>query len=149
MPIGEFCNREVVVTSPETPIPDVARLMRRYHVGDVVIAEEREGERIPVGILTDRDIVVALVAEDVDVDKFSAGEVMSFDLTTTREEEDLSEALRIMRERGVRRLPVVNGRGGLVGILTMDDVLELLAEQASHLVTLVSNEEKREKRCRN
>jgi len=148
MAISEICSREVIVTGPETPIMDVARLMRKYHVGNVVVTEDRQGERIPVGIVTDRDIVVGLVAQDVDVEAFSAGEVMSYDLTTVCEDDDLFEAIHLMREHGVRRLPVTNARGGLVGILAMEDVLELMAEQATDLARLVTKELERERRHR-
>jgi len=148
MKVGEVCNREVVVVDREASIPEAARLMRHLHVGDVVVAEERGGDRIPVGILTDRDIVVELLAEDVPLDAVTVGDAMSSELLTIGEEEEVMSALQLMRGRGVRRAPVVKAGGSLVGILAVDDLIDLMAEQLSDLVKLIGNEQQREQRRR-
>lgn len=77
MPIGEICNREVVIVRKEDSILEAAKLMREYHVGDVVVVDDREGRVIPLGILTDRDIVVELIAKEVPLDSVSVQDVMS------------------------------------------------------------------------
>lgn len=141
MLVGELCNREVVIVDRDATILEAAKLMRWHHVGDVIVAEERGGEKVPIGILTDRDIVVELLAEEIDLAIVSVGDAMSFELLTAAENDDLLETVQRMRNRGVRRLPVVNAAGGLVGILTLDDVLEILAEQLSDVVRLVGNEQ--------
>jgi len=148
MKVGELCNREVVVVEPGASIKESAALMRRYHVGDLVVVEDRGAQKVPRGILTDRDIVVGLLAENIDPDKISAGDLMSFDLLCAREEDDLLDSLQEMRRRGVRRLPVVNAAGGLEGILTLDDLLEVFAEQLGGLARLVGNEQTHERRLR-
>jgi len=145
MSIGEVCNREVIVVQRDEAIMDAVQLMRQYHVGDVVIVEERQGERLPVGILTDRDIVVELLAQQVDLDAVSVGDAMSYELLTLNEEAELLDALKQMRARGVRRAPVVSSRGALIGIITLDDLLELLMEQVADLVGLVSRERRMER----
>jgi len=144
MKVGEVCNREVVWVDREASILDAARLMRRHHVGDLVVAEERQGRRIPVGILTDRDIVVELLAEQVPLEAISIGDVMTFELLTAGEGDEVMETLQQMRSRGVRRVPVVDGAGDLAGILAVDDLIELVAEQLTDLVKLIGVEQRRE-----
>ena len=144
MAVGEICNREVVITEKALSVVNVARLMREHHVGDLVVVETRDGRKHPVGIVTDRDIVVEVVAAGVNPDLLKVGDIMGPEVATVRESEGLFEALRYMRGKGVRRMPVVDGAGGLVGILTMDDLLSLLAEEMTELAKLVSHERQRE-----
>jgi len=144
MAVGEICNREVVMTEKSVSVVEAAQLMRTHHVGDLVVVEEKGGRRHPVGIVTDRDIVVEVVAAGVNPDTFKVGDIMGPELATLRESEGLFEALRYMRDKGVRRMPVVDRDGGLVGILTLDDLLSLLAEEMTELAKLVSHERQRE-----
>jgi CBS domain-containing protein len=138
--MGEICNREVVVIDREGSILQAARLMREYHVGNVIIVEERNDVRIPVGILTDRDIVRALVASEVALDKVSVGDAMSFDLLTVQEEEDIIGTIKKMRHHGVRRVPVVNRAGALQGIVAVDDLIDLVCEELMELVGLIQHQ---------
>lgn len=147
MSIGTLCNREVVVTVKESTVVEAARLMRSFHVGDVVVLEEGD-ERRPLGLVTDRDVVLGVVAPGLDPESVTVGDVMSADLVTVTEDVDFWEALALMRQRGVRRLPVVNERGGLEGILTLDDALALINEAMADLVVLVSREMGREETTR-
>ncbi len=144
MSVGEICNREVIIIGREGTIYEAAELMRKYHVGDVVVVEEKSEENIPVGILTDRDIVVLLIAPNVDLDSVTVGDVMSFELESVREEEDVMDTIKQMRSKGVRRVPVVNQRGGLEGILAVDDLIELFAEQLTDLTKLIMRGQQRE-----
>jgi len=148
MEVGEVCTREVVVAGTGITVAEAAKLMRRHHVGNLVVVEQREGSPMPVGILTDRDIVVELVANDVDVRLLSLGEVMTFDLITAEEKEDILETLTKMKTHGVRRIPVVNEAGRLTGILAVDDLVELIAEQLGDLISLFRRQELREKEHR-
>lgn len=144
MKVGEICNREVVFVDREAAILEAAQLMRRHHVGDVVVTEERAGIRVPVGILTDRDIVVELLAEQIPLEAVAVGDAMSSELLTVSTEEEVMDALQRMRGRGVRRAPVVDPGGALAGILAADDLIDLVAEQLSDLVKLIGNEQQRE-----
>ena len=148
MAVGEICNREVVITEKSASVVDAARLMRTHHVGDLVVVEEKGGRNQPVGIVTDRDIVVEVVAAGVNPDALKVGDIMGSEVATVRESEGLFEALRYMRDKGVRRMPVVDREGGLVGILTLDDLLSLLAEEMTELAKLVSHERQREAAAR-
>jgi len=148
MAIGEICNREVVFVQRETTVLEASRLMRQYHVGDLVVIDESAGKRVPVGIVTDRDIVLEIVCMELDASVLTVGDIMGLELATVRESEGVFETMRYMRSKGVRRVPVVDAHGGLVGIVTLDDLLEILAEEMNELARLVSTERKRESQTR-
>ncbi len=148
MTVGHFCNREVVICGRESTIVEVAQLMRLHHVGDVVIVEDREDIPVPVGIITDRDLVVELIADGVDLDAVTVGDVMSYELVTARTDDSIWETLKRMRGQGVRRIPVVNDQGGLEGILALDDILELLAEELSMLAKVPACAQTKEEQLR-
>jgi CBS domain-containing protein len=148
MAIGEICSREVVLTTKEMSVRAAAQLMREYHVGALVVVDESSGVRVPIGILTDRDIAVGIVAKGLDADGLTVGEVMTPDLTTVRERAGVAETIELMRAKGVRRLPVVDERGALVGIVTADDFVDLLAEEMSALARMIAREQRREAETR-
>jgi len=129
-------------------ILEAAKLMRDYHVGGVVVVEDKDGEVAPVGILTDRDIVVELIAKDVPIDSVFLEDVMSSDLAAVDENRGVWDTIKFMRAKGVRRIVVVNEKGSLVGILSVDDLFEFLSEELSDLVRLFMQERSREKEIR-
>ena len=148
MPIGELCNRDVVFATRDNTVAEAAELMRHHHVGDLVVVEEELGQRLPIGMLTDRDLVVEVLAKNVAINDVTVGDLMSVDLVVAHETDGVYETIQLMRSRGVRRLPVVGQHGGLVGIISVDDLLELLAEEIAGLARLVSREQQREKKTR-
>lgn len=149
MTVGEVCNRNVAVVDRNETIVDAASHMRAFHVGDLVVVEDRQGRRVPIGIITDRDIVVGAVAPDTGhINTLLVGDIMSPDLVTVLEHEAVEAALKKMEEHGIRRLPVVDGDGALVGILTLDDALQFLTEQQIGLVKTVAQEQRHERRFR-
>lgn len=148
MQIGEVCNREVIVTERDTSVREAAALMRDFHVGNLVVVEDRAGVRAPVGIITDRDVTIEVVAMGVDPEMIKVGEVMGPELITARETETVYETLQRMRQHGVRRIPVLDSRGGLTGIVSLSDLLEFLAEELSSLSKVEPREQAREARVR-
>jgi CBS domain-containing protein len=148
MNIGELCNREVIVVNRDDSVLSAAQLMREYHVGDVVVVEQRGAARVPVGIITDRDIVVELVATEVDPKTVTVSDTMNGELLTVGEDEQLTELVATMRGKAVRRVPVVDSNHSLVGIVTLDDVIDVMAEQLNALVALVQREQHQEKLTR-
>jgi CBS domain-containing protein len=118
--------------------------MRDQHVGNLVVVDERELGRVPIGIVTDRDLVLEVLATGRDAHTAKVSDVMTRDPVTIEDTMDVEHGLERMRKHGIRRLPVVDRSGSLVGILTLDDVLELLEEQVSGLVRLVVQEQRRE-----
>jgi len=144
MNAGDLCNREVITTTRDASIQHVASIMRDQHVGCVIIIEEIAGHVSPVGILTDRDIVVEVLAQDIPVSNVNAGDVMSFALLKVNEDDSVSEVAVRMRARGVRRVPVVTRSGELTGILALDDILGHLSEELSLLATAIRREVEQE-----
>jgi CBS domain-containing protein len=148
MPISECCNSQVVTCDADATLPEVAALMRRHHVGDVVVVEEREGRRLPLGIVTDRDIVIETMALDLDAKLFTAGDIMISPPITAPEGAGFVETLRLMRQHGIRRLPVVNEAGSLAGIVTADDIIKLLSIELSMMTGAIANEQRQERMLR-
>lgn len=148
MAIGEICNREVVFAQRETTVLEAARLMREHHVGDLVVVDESGGKRVPVGIVTDRDVVLEIVCMELDASVLTVGDIMGLELATVRDNEGVFATIRYMRSKGVRRIPVVDAGGGLVGIVTLDDLVEILAEEMNELAKLIATEGRRERQTR-
>lgn len=145
---GEICTRSVTIAFRTTSVDEAARLMRDNHVGCLVVVDEVDGRRIVVGVLTDRDIVTAVVAPGIDAATLTVDDVMTTDLVTAREDDSLIDLMRSMRRKGVRRIPVVGGQDELTGVVTLDDVLGVLSEELSLLVGTVDNEGQRERKMR-
>ncbi len=149
MRIKEICSRVVVVAEPHTDLREAARMMRDHHVGALVVVEKREGTTRPVGIVTDRDIVVEVVAATgVTPESLTVRDVMSSDLVLARETDGVFEAVERMQDSGTRRLPVVAADGALVGILTLDDVLRMIAGEMTALAIAAQRSVTRETRTR-
>lgn len=144
MAIGEICNREVIIVEQEDSVLVAAQLMRHNHVGNVVVVEQRNGRTLPIGIVTDRDIVLEIVAPELKSDVMTVGDIMVQELGSVRESSGVYEAIQHMRTLSVRRLPVVDEEGALVGIVTLDDLLMLLADELHALARMVEREQQRE-----
>ncbi len=148
MGIGDICKRDVAFAGRETTAQAAAKLMRHYHVGSLVVIDDNEGRRRPVGIVTDRDIVVEIYALDLDPNVITIGDIMTTELVTVPESFGVMETTQLMRMKGVRRVPVVDGDGNLIGIVAVDDVLQILAEELTTVAQAVSHEQSREVRMR-
>ena len=144
MTIGKICNRNVVCATRETTVVEAANLMRRHHIGDLVVVDESNGRRLPVGIVTDRDIVVEVVAPGLDAKGIRLGDLLIGRLTSVEEREHSADVVRLMAAKGVRRMPVVDSAGILVGIVTIDDLLPQLATELRELSELAPRSRQRE-----
>jgi CBS domain-containing protein len=145
---GEICNRIVVVAERDTPLLEAAKRMREQHVGCLVVVDETGAGRLVVGMLTDRDIVTAVIARAVEPDVLRVEDMMTTDVVTVAESTPFAELLATMRRKGLRRLPVTDAKGGLVGLVTLDDLLEIVAEQMRTLVQAIETEQRRERNTR-
>lgn len=145
---GEICNRIVVVAERRTPLVDAARRMREEHVGCLVVVDATTAGRKVAGVLTDRDIVTAVVARSVAPDMLRVEDVMTADVVAVSTATPFAELLATMRRRGLRRLPVVDDQGALQGLVTLDDVLEVLAEHMRSLAQAIDVEQQRERKTR-
>lgn len=149
MAIGEICNRDVVFAPGETSARGAAELMRGHHVGTVVVVNDTSPDRrVPLGIVTDRDLVVAIVAKGLDPESIRLDALMAPDLLTVRETDGIAETIERMRTKGTRRMPVVDASGALLGIVTADDLIDLLAEELTGLARMMAREQKREAEVR-
>lgn len=146
--IGEYCNREVVFATRNMSILEAAQLMRQHHVGDLVVVDETNGKRFPVGIITDRDMVIEIIAKSVNLNNFCVGDIMSSQLVIVQSNETIPNTIRIMCSKGIRRVPVVNLKGELEGIVTADDIITILAEEMSVLAGIPQHEKKKEAEIR-
>jgi CBS domain-containing protein len=145
MAIGEICSREVVFIARAESCAQAARLMREHHVGSLVVVEEAAAPGVPIGMLTDRDLAVGVMALGLDPAKTLVEAVMRPRIALVRESDGLGRAIALMRSEGVRRLPVVDADGELVGILAADDLLELFAEELSGLAAMLAKGQRLER----
>ena len=148
MRISDICNRNVVHIGAAASIREAAEAMRANHVGALIVIDQPNGERIPIGVITDRDIVVAVVARGVDPQALTVGDVMSRPPATCGEDEEIFDAIETMRGRGVRRLPVLNAKGGLAGMLSTDDIYGALSAHSGELSRALTREQVHEMQAR-
>jgi len=150
MNAGSVCKRGVVTVTTTDDLITAAHVMREKHVGYLVVAESAgpvERRRV-IGVLTDRDIVVGVLAQEVDARALKVGDVMTRNPLVIEEGQSIEAVLRHMREAGVRRVPVVDRAGALCGVLSIDDVLERIAEQLIDIAGSIRNEQRMERAVR-
>lgn len=145
MKIGEICTRVVSCAFPNMTAAEAARLMAEDHVGDLVVVDGAGQNRTPVGIVTDRDLVLRVMSEGLLADQTTVERIMSRDLVTVGAEEGLYETVDRMRARGVRRVVVLDAKGDLVGVVSFDDVLNVISEELDALLSMLNREAAREK----
>lgn len=148
MKVGDFCTRDVIFVEPKASLFTVAQTMRHHHVGSVVVARQAGAGPQPVGIITDRDLVVEVLAPRLDPDQLVAEDIMSFELTVARESDDLWETVHRMEQNSVRRIPVLDEGDRLAGIFCLDDLLRVVATELQGIVGLVQRERHREAAAR-
>jgi CBS domain-containing protein len=145
MNVGQICQRHAITVTPTDELRTAAKLMREHHIGFLVVAAPApEGEREPIGVITDRDIVVSTIALGVDPDSVSVGDVMTCNPTVALVEDSVADALSQMRHRGVRRLPVVGDYGKLVGVVSLDDILRQRADEIGAAAAVIAKGQQRE-----
>jgi CBS domain-containing protein len=135
MTVGRICVRTVQTASPDETVLEAARRMAREKTGTLVVLDL---ERLPIGILSDRDVMVRCVAEGKDASSTAVSELMSTPVASVRDSMPIEEALAQMATCRVRRVPVVDNDDRLVGILALDDVIELLVEEAGTIGRLLA-----------
>lgn len=148
MSIAKLCVRNVATAGKDFTLGEAAKVMREHHVGDVIVTEERAGGKVPIGILTDRDIVLTALANGSNPEKLLVRDVMSYDLVTGMEDDGIFETIRLMKKNGIRRLPVVDAKGFLAGIISVDDLLEMLVTELSTLAQVTDRQFQRERELR-
>jgi CBS domain-containing protein len=137
MSVGKICARDVDVAESGESVQAAAQRMHARNVGTLVVVDKA---RVPVGIVTDRDLAVRVVGAARDAGQTTIGEVMTTLPRIVQEETPIEEALRVMRAGRFRRLPVVDHAGVLAGLVSVDDILNLLSHEIS-LIGAILNEE--------
>jgi CBS domain-containing protein len=145
---GDICTRQVAVAYKSMALNEAARLMRERHVGCLVAVEETGAGPIVVGMLTDRDIVTAVVAKDMDAATLRVDDVMTRDILTAREGDSVLDVLASMRRKAVRRIPVTGAKGQLIGLVAADDLLGLIADELHTLVQALAAQPRVEQQSR-
>lgn len=145
MKVREFCSKEVVSIEPLASLREASLVMRNHHVGSLVVVERSDEGARPIGIITDRDIIVSVIAvPGARPEGIRVCDAMSSHVALAREDDDVFEAVQTMRERGVRRLPVVASDGTLRGMVTADDVQRVVATEMAKLAGAIRKGAKRE-----
>ena len=144
MYVGSICNRDVAVVAKDGSVLEAARAMREQHVGSLVVVEESNGERTPIGILTDRDLVVEILAKEVSPEAVTVGDVMSYELIVASDRDSIADVIALMRSKGVRRIPVVDEYQGLIGIIALDDMILNISANLDEVASLIATEQSNE-----
>ena len=126
MSLRKIAKKKVVTVRPDETVVKAARLMGEKNVGSVVVVENRK----PIGILTDRDIAIRVVAKKADINSILVKDVMTKNIVTGRDNQRVAELAKVMHENGIRRVPIVNKKGMLSGIITLDDLLYMMGLKA-------------------
>lgn len=148
MILKEICTPDVVCCTPGTTALAAARLMRQRHVGDLVVVEDPDGDQSPLGMVTDRDLVIEVLAQEKDAAQVAVRDIMRKPVVVAGSNEDSARAVERMKQHGVRRIPVMDDGRKLAGIVSLDDLLVQLATDANALVEVVAREQGREHRTR-
>ena len=148
MQLKDVCTPEVICCAPSTSVLEAARLMRRHHVGDLVVVQDPEGDRLPLGVVTDRDLVVEVLGNDRDASTTTVKSLLTPRVVIAQETEDTSVVLERMKANGVRRVPIVDHAGRLTGIITFDDLLRLCVGDAAALLEVMTKGATHEKHLR-
>jgi len=144
MSVGTICTRKVITIGADDDLAAAAACMRENHVGYLVVTEPFVGLRTPVGVLTDRDIVIKVMAKGVDPGTLTDGDTMTRDPLVVKEGAEIAETLQKMRGLGVRRVPVVGTAGELAGVLSLDDVVDHLVGQLANIAGSMRNAQRYE-----
>jgi len=141
MRVGDICDHNAVIIGKSDSVQTAAASMRDQHVDYIVVVESSGGNNIPVGSLTDRDIVVKLAASNVDLETVTAADVMNAPLILAEARDSVMATLKRMRYKGIRHIPVVDANKALIGILTIDNILESLTEQLNDIGYIITQEQ--------
>jgi CBS domain-containing protein len=137
MSIGKICETKVITATKDMMITEAAQVMKEHNIGSIVVVEQQQSSFIPIGMLTDRDIVTKVVTEDLDLDSVTVGDVMNGELLLLKKHQSIQEAIDMMSAKGVRRVPVIDDNNVLIGVFSVDDLFILLADEIQSVARLI------------
>lgn len=143
MALVEICNRNVVTIEPDDTLLEAAQIMKKENVGSLVVKETVSSK--PMGLITDRDIVSTAVANEIDARQLLVKDVMTRSVVVAKSTDGVYETLKLMRQEGIRRIPVVQPNGKLCGIVSFDDLLDLLSAELRIMAEVAKNQSSRPK----
>jgi len=141
MNAGELCTRNTVIIQEDKTVKDAAKLMKEYNVGCLIVMREQKISPIPMGIVTDRDIVVKCLVNGHNINDYKVREIMSTPALTVVESVSILDTLMKMRYNSIRRIPVVDEKGHLTGILSLDDILDYISKELNEIIQIFQKEE--------
>jgi predicted transcriptional regulator len=144
MKVGDICKRAVVSIDNSMDISAAAELMRQHHAGLLIVYKSGDELRRPIGVLTDRDIVIEAIAKKVDPASLKVDDLMTRQPLVANESEQLGDVLQAMRMAGIRRVPVVDTRGALTGVIAIDDAFDVITGFMCDITGSVKNEQRKE-----
>lgn len=127
MKVKQAMHKQAEWSDPSTPVTELAKMMKTQDIGSIPIGENDK----LVGMVTDRDIAIRAVANGKDVSKTTARDVMTEKIIYCMEDEDIEDAVHLMEEKQVRRLPVINAQKRMVGMLSLGDVSHTAGQSLS------------------
>jgi CBS domain-containing protein len=142
----QFYEKNVVCLNPNDTIADAAKLMLENHIGNIVVTDDKDGKNIPVGIITDRDIVLCSTAKDLMPSTQMVKEVMTKNIETAGDHNDINDLVDLMVSRGISRLPIVDSFGELKGILTSKRIFQYFSRGLCELSSLSEKQQVREEK---
>lgn len=145
MAVGTICTRRVVTVDRGIDVATAARVMREKQAGYLVVTDLASGSQKPVGVLTDRDIVIKVMAPDIDPRARKVGDVMTTEPLVAGYADDVGKTLHRMRALGVRRVPVINTQGNIAGVLSLDDAFDHLVTQMADVAGSIRNQQPTER----
>ncbi len=148
MLIKDVCTTNVACCGVDTTAAQAAEMMRKRHVGDLVLVDDPHSEGVPLGVVTDRDLAIEVLGKGLDPATTTLGSLIHTPVVIAYESEDTAQVIGRMREHGVRRVPVVGREGEVTGIITLDDLLRLFVKDASALLEIMTKGETNEKHLR-
>lgn len=148
MKVSDICKRAVVSIDNTMDINAAAELMRQHHVGFLIVHKSGDELRRPIGVLTDRDIVIEVIAKKVDPASLTVDDLMTRKPLVADETEELGDVLQAMRMAGIRRVPVVDARGALTGVVAIDDAFDVITGFMCDITGSVKSEQRHERRSR-
>jgi CBS domain-containing protein len=145
--LDQLYEKDVVCLKASNTVFDAAKEMLENHVGDVVVVEEKNGKTVPVGMVTDRDIVISSIAKKLNPESVLLSEIMANNIVTASEEANLSDLIKCIYDEGVSRLPIVDSSGTLKGVLSSKRLFQYLAQGLCELSSLSVQQQQREEKA--
>ena len=144
MKVGQYCKRGVVAIKGGADVSEAAKLMREKHVGFLPVFKDGDGIRKPIGVLTDRDIVMQVTAREIDPHAILVQDVMTREPLIATDSDEITDLVQAMHLSGVRRVPVVDGRGALIAIIALDDLIDVIAGLLGEVAGSIKSEQRHE-----